>query len=451
MTKRIIAIVGRPNVGKSTLFNRLVGERRAITEDIPGTTRDRAYATITWLDQHFTIVDTGGLELSPNSPISQKVKEQVEIAIEEADAIIMLVDVKDGVTIPDKEIAETLRRSNKPVVLAVNKCDNDERTRQAFEFHEMPLDQPITISAYHGTGIETLMERVTASIVKSQGEGDSRLQTPDSRLLDQSEPDIMSIAILGHPNVGKSMLLNALVGQERSIVSELPGTTRDSIDTIVERDGWRALLIDTAGIRRRGRIDRGVETYSVMRALRSIDRADICLLVLDASDMLTAQDAHIAGYIRDAYKGILLVVNKWDLADELGLTKKDRILEVERNLKFLHYAPMLFVSAKSGFGVSQILPAADEIHQARTKRLDPCELRDMVKRAIERHPPMTKRHFSLRNVIQPEVVPPTFVFAVNNPALVHFSYRRYLENSLRDAFGFTGTPLRLIFKKRLSE
>ncbi|MCL0050316.1 ribosome biogenesis GTPase Der [Dehalococcoidia bacterium] len=436
MTRSIIAIVGRPNVGKSTLFNRLAGERRAITEDIPGTTRDRAYATITWLGQDYTLVDTGGLEIRPDSPIGEKVKEQVEIAIEEADAIIMVVDVKDGVTIPDKEIAEMLRRSNKPVVLAVNKCDNDERTRQAFEFHEMPLDQPITISAYHGTGIEMLMERVTAGLTPSS--------TPPS------EPDIMRIAILGHPNVGKSMLLNALVGQERSIVSELPGTTRDSIDTIVERDGRRALLIDTAGIRRRGRVDRGIEKYSVMRALRSIDRADVCLLVLDASDMLTAQDAHIAGYIRDAYKGILLVVNKWDLADELGLTKKDRVLEVERNLKFLHYAPMLFVSAKTGFGVSQILPAAAEINQARTKRLDPAELRDMVKRAIERHPPMTKRYFHLRDVIQPDVVPPTFVFAVNNPALVHFSYQRYLENSLRDAFGFTGTPLRLVFKKRLN-
>jgi GTP-binding protein len=424
-------------VGKSTLFNRLAGERQAITEDIPGTTRDRIYANITWRDRDFTLVDTGGLELSPDSLISQKVKEQVEIAIEEADTIIMLVDVKDGVTIPDKEIAERLRRSNKPVVLAVNKCDNNERIRQALEFHEMPLDQPITISAYHGTGIETLMERVTADLAPP-----SPASPPD--------PDIMKIAIVGHPNVGKSMLLNTLLGQERSIVSELPGTTRDSIDTIMEWDGRRALLIDTAGIRRRGRIDRGIETYSVMRALRAIDRADVCLLVLDVSDMVTAQDAHIAGYIRDAYKGILLVVNKWDLAGELGLRKKDCVLEVERTLKFLHYAPMLFVSAKTGFGVRQILPAAEEIGKARSRRIEQPELRDTVKRAIEQHPPMTKRHFHLRDVIQPDAVPPTFVFAVNNPALVHFSYRRYLENSLRNAFGFTGTPLRLIFKKGLN-
>ena len=250
--------------------------------------------------------------------------------------------------------------------------------------------------------------------------------------------------------MGKSLLLNTLLGQERSIVSDMPGTTRDSIDTIVEWDGRRALLIDTAGIRRRDKIDRGIEKYSVMRTLRAIDRADVCLLVLDASDMLTAQDAHIAGYIRDAYKGILLVINKWDLAGELVLTRKDHVLEVERNLKFLHYAPMLFISAKTGFGVSQILPRADEIGRARAKRIDPDKLRTMIKRAIEQHPPMTKRHFHLRNVIQPDVLPPTFVFAVNNPALVHFSYRRYLENSLRDAFGFTGTPLRLVFKKRLN-
>ncbi len=436
MTKPIIAIVGRPNVGKSTLFNRLAGKRLAIVEDLPGTTRDRAYTDITWKDQDFTLVDTGGLELRPNSDISQKVKEQVEIAMDEADAIILLVDVKDGITIPDKEIAETLRRSDKLVVLAVNKCDNEERARKAFEFYEMPLAPPIIISAYHGTGIVELMDEVTASLPPSP--------------LSPTEPDVMKISILGRPNVGKSMLLNVLLGQERMIVNEVPGTTRDSIDTIAERDGRRALLIDTAGIRRRGSIDRGIEKYSVMRALRAIDRSDVCLLLLDASDMVAAQDAHIAGYIRDAFKGIILAVNKWDLADQLGLTKKDYVLAIEKNLRFLHYAPMLFVSAKTGFGVEQIFPTAEEICQARIRHIDPDELKQVVAQAIESHPPMTKRHFQFRNVIQPEVIPPTFVFAVNNPALVHFSYRRYMENSLRDAFGFTGTPLRLIFKKKLS-
>lgn len=436
MTKPIIAIVGRPNVGKSTLFNRLAGQRLTIVEDLPGTTRDRVYADIKWKNQDFTVVDTGGLEPNPSSAISEKVRGQVEIAIEEADAIIMLADVKDGITIPDMEIAETLRRSKKPTVLAVNKCDNDERIKQAFEFHEMPLDEPIVISAYHGIGISDLMDRVTATIPPS--------------LPSEFESTIMKVAILGRPNVGKSMLLNTLLGQERMIVSEVPGTTRDSIDTVVERDGRRALLIDTAGIRRRGRIDRGIEKYSVMRALRAIDRADVCLLVLDASEMVKAQDAHIAGFIRDAFKGILLVVNKWDLADELALRKEDCVLEIEKNLRFLHYAPMVFTSAKSGFGISQVLPMVEEIASARNKRIESDELKKAIVHAIESHPPMTKRHFHLRDVVQPEIIPPTFVFAVNNPALVHFSYRRYLENSLRDTFGFMGTPLRLIFKKKLS-
>lgn len=436
MSKPIVAIVGRPNVGKSTLFNRLVGKRLAIIEDLPGTTRDRVYADISWKDRDLTIVDTGGLELNPNSDISEKVRDQIKIAIEEADAIILLVDVKDGVTIPDKEIAETLRRSGKPVILAVNKCDNEERIRQAVEFHELPLAPLAAISAYHGTGIAQLMDIVTAGLPPS--------------LPVSLDSDILKIAILGRPNVGKSMLLNALLGQERAIVSEVPGTTRDSVDTIVERDGQRALLIDTAGIRRRGRVDRGVETYSVMRALRSIERADVALLVLDATEMPTAQDAHIAGYIQDAYKGILLVVNKWDLAAKLALQKEKCISEIEVNLRFLHYAPILFVSAKTGLGVSEILPAAEEVNRAQAKRVDPKELKQTIAQAIESHPPMVKRFFHLRDVIQAGTNPPTFVFAVNNPALIHFSYRRYLENSLRDTFGFAGTPLRLVFKKRIT-
>lgn len=435
--KSIIAIVGRPNVGKSTLFNRLVGKRLAIVEDFPGTTRDRVYADINWNDRELTLVDTGGLELNPDAGIAEKVRGQIEVAIEEADAIIMLVDVKDGITIPDREIAEMLRRSKKPVVLAVNKCDTDERTQHAFEFHEMPFEHPIAISGYHGSGVAEVMDRIVASIPPLPPE--------------HYDPNVLKIAILGRPNVGKSMLLNALLGRERVIVSEVPGTTRDSIDTLVERDGREMLLIDTAGIRRRGRIDRGIEKYSVLRALRAIDRSDVCLMLLDASEMVTAQDAHVAGYIRDAFKGILLVVNKWDLAGELGLTKKDCVLEIERNLKFLHYAPMLFVSAKTGSGVDRITQESEAIAQARMRHIEHDQLKLVVARALENHPPMTKKHFFLRDVIQPNVVPPTFVFAVNNPSLVHFSYRRYLENSLRDAFGFAGTPLRLIFKKRLND
>lgn len=437
MTKPIIAVVGRPNVGKSTLFNRLAGKRIAIVEDLPGTTRDRVYSDITWKDQEFTLIDTGGLELSPESSISEKIRGQVEVAVEEADAIIMLVDVKDGLTIPDQEIAETLRRSKKPVVLAVNKCDNEERVNQAFDFFQMPLEEPVIISAYHGTNVGDLMDKVVANIPAF----------PPA----EHEADILKIAILGRPNAGKSMLLNSLLGQERVIVSDVPGTTRDSIDTIVERDDKRALLIDTAGIRRRGKIDRGIEKYSVMRALRAIDRSDVCLLMLDASDMVKAQDAHIAGFIRDAYKGILIVVNKWDLADELGLRKRDCNLEIEKSLRFLHYAPVAFLSAKTGLGIDQILRRSFEIHQSRMKRIDHAELKKAITHAFESHPPMTKRHFQIKDVIQPDVLPPTFIFAVSNPTLVHFTYRRYLENSLRNNFGLVGTPLKLIFNKRIKK
>ncbi len=330
-----------------------------------------------------------------------------------------------------------LRRSQKPVVMAVNKCDNEERIKQAFEFHELPFEDPVTISAYHGIGIGDLMDRIT----------DVAPSLPSPPV----EAGMTQIAILGRPNVGKSMLLNALLGQERMIVSDVPGTTRDSVDTVVERGGRKALLIDTAGIRRRGRIERGIETYSVMRALRAIERAEVCLLVLDATDMVKEQDAHVAGYIKDAFKGILIVVNKWDLAGEKALTKKGCLLQIEHDLRFLPYAPKLFVSAKTGLGIDQILPKAEEVALARTKRVDPEELKEAVARAVESHPPLTKKNFYFRKVIQAETVPPTFVFAVSNPAFVHFSYRRYLENSLRDAFGFPGTPLRLVFKKKITD
>ena len=437
MTKPIIAVVGRPNVGKSTLFNRLAGKRVAIVEDLPGTTRDRVYSDIVWKDQGFTLVDTGGLELSPESSISEKIKDQVEVAVEEADAIIMLVDVKDGLTIPDQEIAETLRRSQKPVVLAVNKCDNEERVNQAFDFFQMPIGEPVIISAYHDIGVGDLMDRIVANMPAA----------PPA----EHEAGILKIAIMGRPNAGKSMLLNSLLGQERVIVSDVPGTTRDSIDTIVERDGRRALLIDTAGIRRRGKINRGIEKYSVLRALRAIDRSDVCLLMLDAADMVAAQDAHIAGYIRDAYKGILIVVNKWDLADELSLRKRDCNLQIEKNLRFLHYAPVVFISAKTGAGIEQILQQASEIHASRMKRIDHAELKKAIINAVESHPPMTKRHFQIKDVIQPDILPPTFIFAVSNPASVHFTYKRYLENSLRKNFGMVGTPLKLIFNKRIGK
>ncbi len=438
MSKPVIAIVGRPNVGKSALFNRLAGQRLAIVEEVPGTTRDRVYVDISWDDRDMILIDTGGMELTPDTSIAQRVKEQVDIAIKEADAIIFLTSVKEGVTVPDREIAETLRRSNKPMVMAVNKCDNEERERQAFEFSELPLGEPVAISAYHGTGIADMMESVPSLLPYTD--------TPSPPV-----PDATKIAILGRPNIGKSMLLNSLLGQDRVLIDEEPGTTRDSIDTMVERDGQKALFIDTAGIRRRGKVTQGIEKYSVMRAIRSIDRAEVCLLVMDASELATAQDAHVGGYIRDAYKGTLLLVNKWDLAQQLGLTEEECTDRIRANLRFLHYAPICFISAQSGFGIDEILPIAEEINEARNKHIDRDELKSAVANLVEHHPPMSKRQFRIRDVIQANTVPPTFVFAVSNPTLVHFSYRRYLENGLRDLFGFTGTSLRLIFKKKLDE
>lgn len=436
MTRPIVAIVGRPNVGKSTLFNRLVGERLAIVEDLPGTTRDRVYADISWGEHDLTLIDTGGLEPRPESDLRQKVKDQVEVAIEEADVILFLVDVLDGVTIPDSEVAEALRRSQKPIIMVVNKADNDQRRHQAFQFHELGIGEPIAISAYHGTGVAELVDEVS-----------SRLPLPAPPV---EELGVMKIAIVGRPNVGKSMLLNAILGQERAIVSETPGTTRDAIDTVFRYDDESMLFIDTAGIRRRGRVEGGIERYSVMRALRAISRADVALLITEAAEVITAQDTHIAGYIHQALKGMVLVVNKWDLASELGEDTSQCTSEIQNRLKFFPGVTILFVSAKFGWGVDQVLSAARDVCQERQKRLSTSLLNEVISRVLAAHSPpaVGGRQLKVSYVTQAEVNPPTFVFFVNDPKLLHFSYQRYLENKLRAAFGFSGTPLKLIFKRK---
>jgi len=436
MTRPIVAIVGRPNVGKSTLFNRLVGERLAIIEDLPGTTRDRVYADISWRDHELTLIDTGGLEPRPDSSLRQKVQDQAEAAIEEAEVIIFMVDVLDGVTVPDSEVAEALRRSQKPLLLAVNKADNDQRRHQAFQFHELGIGEPIAISAHHGTGVSDLMEEVAA-----------RLPLPTPL---EEEPGMLKIAIVGRPNVGKSMLLNTILGQERAIVSETPGTTRDAIDTVFKYDGESVLFIDTAGIRRRGRVEGGIERYSVMRSLRAISRADVAVLVTEAAEVITAQDAHIAGYIHQALKGMVLAVNKWDLASELGIDAAACTTEILQRLKFFPGIPILFVSAQFGSGVDQVLPAAKNISLDRQKRLPTALLNEEVGRILAAHSPpsVQGRQLKVSYVTQAEVNPPTFVFFVNDPKLLHFSYQRYLENKLREAFGFSGTPLKLVFKRK---
>jgi len=390
-------------------------------------------ADITWQDNVFTLVDTGGLVTDPDTSVGQRVREQVELAVAEADAIIFLVDVRDGVTPSDLEVADLVRRASKPVVLAANKADNDRLETHAVEFHELGLGEPLAVSAQHARGTAELLDRLGVLLPPLEVE---------------VEPDIMKVAIVGRPNVGKSMLLNALLGSERAIVDDTPGTTRDAIDTLLDFEGESVLLIDTAGIRRRGRLGVGIERYSVMRALRAIDRADVALLVMDATELPVAQDMHIAGYVLQAVKGIILVVNKWDLIADKNKAEWDRYLKSQ--FKFMAYAPVLYTSAQFGQGVGEVLPQARQVYRERLKRLTTSEVNNVIQEAVAAHilPRKGRKQLNVLHVTQAEVDPPTFVFFVNDARIVHFSYRRYLENKLRQAFGFTGTPLRLVFRTR---
>jgi GTP-binding protein len=434
VTKPIVVIVGRPNTGKSTLLNRIVGKPQAIIEDRPGTTRDRNLASVTWQGVDFTIVDTGGLDLAPRSPIVEAVKTQIDTAIKEAAVIIDLVDVTGGVTPADLEVADMLRRENKPILLAANKADNDRLEIEALEFYELGLGEPVPISAHHGRGIAELLDRIIALL--------------PPRPPATTGTEAIKVAIIGRPNVGKSMLLNALVGDKRAIVDDAPGTTRDAVDTLFDFQGQSVLLIDTAGIRRRGRVKTGVERYSVIRTLRAIDRADIVLLVLDATEMATAQDTHIAGYIQKAAKGIVIIVNKWDLIENKEMAGWNKL--IKNQFKFASYAPILYTSAKSGEGVARIMPQVSQVYRERLKRLTTATVNEVIQQAVASHnlPRNRTKQLKLFYATQADVNPPTFVFFTNDSRLVHFSYRRYLENRLRQAFGFAGTPLRLIFKTR---
>ena len=434
MTKPVVAIVGRPNTGKSTLLNRIVKRPVAITEDLPGTTRDRNMADVTWEGVEFTLVDTGGLEIEPRSTIARGVKAQVETAINEADVIVDVVDAIDGVTPVDSEIADILRRANKPVLLAANKADNNRLETEALEFWELGLGEPLAISAHHSRGIAELLDKI--------------IELLPSHPPAEIKPESIKVAIVGRPNVGKSMLLNTLIGDERAIVDDAPGTTRDAIDTPFDFNGQNMLLIDTAGIRRRGKVERGVEQYSVVRTFRAIDRADIVLLVLDATEMVTSQDTHIAGYIQEAYKGIILIVNKWDLIEEKDIAGWNKT--VKNEFKFASYAPILYTSAKSGQGVDRIMPQVSQIYRERLKRLSTSAVNNVIQEAVTAHnrPTSQGKQLKIFYATQAEANPPTFVFFTNDARLVHFSYQRFLENRLRQAFGFAGTPLRLIFKTR---
>jgi GTPase len=455
-SKPVVAIVGRPNVGKSTLFNRLIGRRTAIVEDVPGTTRDRIYGDSYWNGVGFTVIDTGGLEApgeagatrgrkapgqpeaAPlavgSAPFVKYIQNQAEVAIAEADAILFVVDGKEGLTAADEDVADLLRRSNKPVFVTVNKTESAGRQQDAVEFWSLGLSEPYPISAYHGDGVGDLLDAVVQTLPPH----------PD----EDEEDDSIGITIVGRPNVGKSSLLNALLGTERAIVSEVPGTTRDPIDTQLVYHGQTITLIDTAGIRRRGSVEQGIEFYSVLRSTRSIERADVSLVLIDGVEGVTAQDAHIAGYVLDKYKSAVVIVNKWDAVEKDEHTMNEYARTVREELKFLAYVPVLFVSAKTRQRVHQVLPTALEVVEARRHRLSTSEFNNLLREAYDVTSPPSKQGRALRIYYGTQVGndPPSFAIFVNDPEIVHFSYERYLENRIRAYYPFTGTPIRLFFR-----
>ena len=451
--KPVVALVGRPNVGKSTLFNRFAGERLAIVDDIPGTTRDRLLGEAEWNGRLFKIIDTGGIDPTHGgkTPLSvgsvdfiDDIRKQAQVAIQEADAVLFINDGESGVTEPDLEVAKILRRSQKklpdgtfypPIFLVVNKCENEDRRHQASEFYEMGLGDPYPISAIHGTSTGDLLDALVASFPPQE---------------DEVEDDSIKIAIVGKPNAGKSSLLNKLTGEERVIVSPIAGTTRDSIDTKLEFEGFPITLIDTAGIRRRGKIDHGVEQYSVLRAFKSIERADVALLMIDAVEGITSQDAHIAGYILDEWKSCVVLVNKWDAIEKNNETMAEYTARIRRDLNFMDYVPILFISCKTGQRVEQVLPMALQVQEERLARLTTSALNKIIHDAQDAHPHPTHAGRALKMFYATQVRsdPPTFMIYVNEPTLMHFSYLRYLENQIRETHHFLGTPIRIVTKGR---
>ncbi|HEX2912388.1 MAG TPA: ribosome biogenesis GTPase Der [Chloroflexia bacterium] len=448
MTKPLVAIVGRPNVGKSTFFNRVIGEKLAIVEDLPGTTRDRLYGDGEWNGRHFTLIDTGGLEFettensveeeNPTDEIARQTRHQATAAIDEADVIVFMVDAKTGITAADREIAEILRKTNKPVILAANRADSEERRLNAVEFYELGLSDPIPVSSYHGTNTGDLLDKIAENLPEQP---------------EEEEDTSVRIAIIGRPNVGKSRLLNAILGQERVIVSDVPGTTRDAIDTEIKVGEREVTLIDTAGIRRRGHIDQGIEKYSVMRTLRAINRSQVVLLVVDSSEGITAQDTHIAGYALDQAKGVVMVVNKWDKVEKDTHTMDQYTTKIRQEFDFMPWMPLVFTSAKFGQRVNKVLDLALHVADERRKRVATSVLNRIVREAVAEHSPPTKpgKWLKILYATQADINPPTFIFSVNDAKAVHFSYERYLENKLRAAFGFEGTPIRMFFRGRENE
>ena len=451
--KPIVALVGRPNVGKSTLFNRLVGERMAIVDDTPGTTRDRLFGDAEWNGRAFTVIDTGGIDPTHGgrTPLSvgsvdfiSDIRVQAQAAIQEADAVLFITDGETGVTEPDREVAAILRRMQRkqpdgtfqpPIFMVVNKCESRDRRESAAEFYEFGLGDPYPISAIHGTDTGDLLDSLVASF-------------PEQK--EDEEDNNIKIAVVGKPNAGKSSLLYRLVGADRVIVSPIAGTTRDAIDMQYEFDGLPITLIDTAGIRRRGKVEKGVEEYSVIRSFKAIERSDVALLMIDATTGITAQDAHIAGYIKDEWKSCVVLVNKWDAIEKDGTTMDTYTEKILNDLNFMSYVPILFISAKTGQRVDQVMPMALRVQEERLARLTTSKINEIIHRAQDAHPHPTHAGRALKMFYGTQVRsdPPTFMIYVNEPTLMHFTYLRYLENQIRAEYGFLGTPIRIVTKGR---
>ena len=437
MSDLVVAIVGRPNVGKSTLFNRFTGQRKAIVEGKPNVTRDRIYGDVDWLDNSFILIDTGGIEVNEEDELKKKTKKQAEVAMEEADVILFVVDGKNGITSLDEEIADILRRTNKEVILVVNKVENYSKAEEIkWEFYSLGMGEPITISAEHGKNTGNLLDLVV-----------NKLPEPKEEFDDDSTLDI---AVVGKPNVGKSSLINYILGQERVIVSDIPGTTRDAIDTIVEIDDLRYKLIDTAGLRRKARVKESVEYYSNLRSIKAIERADAVLMMIDALAGVTEQDKKIAGYAHDHGKPIVLAINKWDLVEKDERTMDKYIDDIYYEMKFLNYAPITFISAVTGVRVNEALELLEYVVDQSAKRVKTGVLNEVIQEAVQLRQPPSKKGKSIKiyYASQTGVKPPVFVLFVNDPELMHFAYERYLKNVIREAFGFLGSPIIFKIKKR---
>ena len=435
MNKATVAIVGRPNVGKSTIFNRLAGERISIVEDVPGVTRDRIYTEVEWLNKPFNLIDTGGIELS-DEPLIKQIRYQAEIAVDEADVIIFLVNSRDGITAADEEVAKLLYKSNKPAVLAVNKVDNPEMREQIYEFYSLGFGQPFPISGTHGLGLGDLLDEVIGLFPEESEETYS--------------DDTIFFSVIGRPNVGKSSLVNAILNEERVIVSNIEGTTRDAVDTYIEKDDQDYVIIDTAGIRKRGKVYESTEKYSVLRAMKAIDRSDVVLVVLDAETGIREQDKTIAGYAHDAGRAIVIVVNKWDTADKDEKAIKNFEDDIRNQFQFLDYAPIVFLSAKTKKRLQRLMPVVKLVSESHTKRVATNVLNDVIMDALAVHPTPTikGKRLKILYTTQVAVKPPTFVIFVNDVELVHFSFKRFIENRIREAFGYTGTPIHIHARRR---